>query len=351
MNGLSDRQRFDLYRQIATFMHDGALTLLDTLELLREVLQSRRGASRRVVPQLAHWIDRLRAGEPFGAIVRETLPTLEASVIGTAHRSGSAEQGFRQAAEIGEQLLGLRRSLQNTIVMPAIMLFELAGSMWYIGQNLGPNLTPIERSIGEGQMPVLLQGLLGFITTMNLLLPLLLLAGAGYLVFVVLTIRGYTGRFRRRLDRLPPFGIYRRWHAAIAFMNLAMLLDSGESLPKALHLVSSTAPRPLRIDIDAMRDAVREGARFEQVMTSPQAATLLPAEYMAQISVYAATSADNLRQHLPGIARRFLAQSAARALVMSNTLAVLTMVATAGLSLWINIAFLALNQSMGLRAF
>jgi type II secretory pathway component PulF len=364
----SDAARYELYREIARYLDDedgedeaaagpaagrarGAtsagrsrpLTLLDTLQTLE--LVQRTGGRRTTARFLAYWITLIEDKHSFDAIAEASLPVLEGSLIAAASRAGRQAVGFRRAAEIGQRMKDLKSGLAGMTVMPAILIAEVLITFYILSAFFRPALINLTGALPGVDLPAGLTTLLWFTGVVSAAAPPLGVAAAGYAVLVAATISGYSGGLRPTLDRLWPYGIYRRWMAAAAFLNLAILLEGGAKLAEALEITARNAAKPLRRDIRRILSGVDEGSKLASVLSGKAAGTLLPADVMVSIRSYAAR--DRLdERNLSRIAKNYIDVSSRRMLAAAGAWSIVVMVASLLLTVWTTVGFTQLSYAM-----
>lgn len=348
--------RIELYREIATAI-DRNFSLIDVVD--DQIDAHRRGGSGKVAKLMTVWRERLRGDNDVPEIpdvIRGMLPTIEESLIvagwhaaavkgsndaGEAAKNSKAA-GWRDAAEIAEMDARTRGSFASTMMMPAMLIFEIMGTLWYTASNLAPVLDSLSSSLGGRPLPALMASLLQFITIAEPTLKGVSIAAGGYAILVLMTLTRYTGRWRPWLDRLFPYATFRTRGVAVAFMQLALLYKARLPLDAALARIVNAAPIPLKATLDILRARVKEGAGLDLALCDVRLGALLPPRLMRKIRFYA--KRDALEAHLMDIAKGYLEDAAKQTETMGQWLAMVTIAITLGFGLWIGLAFLSLQN-------
>jgi type II secretory pathway component PulF len=309
---------------------------------------------RREGKVLKMWRDGLIGGETFGVLVSTTLPVVEGGIItaalegaeGIRDETAAAARraaGFDEAANLAEMLLTGQRAIIGVLAMPALLLLEVAFSLWNIATQIGPVLVNLQRVMRGLEMPAITMSVIHAKDILTIALPIGGAVIGIYAIIVAATLERYTGPGRRWLDKLPFFSFYRVWGIASAFLNFAILNAGGRSVQESLASATSRAPRPVRADLDALRSEVAKG-NLEIALRHPVAARLLPAEQLRRIR--SATDAGRLADVLPLIAKSYITDTVSRARRTAQVMAYVLMVASAANGIWQGYGLAALTGAV-----
>jgi type II secretory pathway component PulF len=299
--------RIALYRQLADYARNGD-TLVGAIGALAVTYRRRREGK-----VLQMWRDGLKGGETFGVLVSSTLPVVEGGIITAAleaaegirdEREAASRRaaGFDEAANLVEMLLSGQRAIMGVLAMPALLLFEVALSLWNIDTQIGPVLANIQRVMHGFEMPAITWPVIHAKDILAIVLPIGGSVIGIYAIFVITMLESYTGSGRRWLNKLPFFAFYRVWGIASAFLNFAILNAEG----RTVHL--------------------------EAALRHPVAARLLPSEQLRRIR--SAADAGRMADVLPQISKSYIIITASRARRTAQTMAYVLMVATAANGIW-----------------
>ncbi|MCE6958095.1 hypothetical protein LAZ40_03365 [Cereibacter sphaeroides] len=145
------------------------------------------------------------AGDRFKEVVRRYVPESEALIF-AKFGSGSDADLFRAAGRIALVEAEIQKAIMSAVARPAFVLFLITVLLFFLGKDFYPALMLIS-PMEEWPSTWRIVGSMALWVAAHPFMLFLILA-AIYAVYKIVQ-RNYTGPFRARLDRIPPFSLYR----------------------------------------------------------------------------------------------------------------------------------------------
>ena len=196
----SRQVRSEVWQMIADLTGSG-MELGRALELVARTFANRSAGVSRILVELRKSL----ASDRFRDTVRKYVPESEALIFSKFGAVNDADL-FRAAARISRVEAEIQKAIVSAVIKPAFLMVIMVVLLYFLGKDFYPVLTlvaPMDTwpdtwrvvaniSIWVAENPFLLFGYLALI----------------YLVYKVVQ-RGYVGPFRKHLDKIPPFSLYR----------------------------------------------------------------------------------------------------------------------------------------------
>ncbi len=233
------------------------------------------GATGRLTRLTDQLSDDLRAGQSLPeAIVsrRSGLPRIYSAVIESGLRSGRLPEALETLVEFGESLLRIRRRIGMALLYPAIVIVVA----WLLSMLYLPVFTKAVTSTAEVfRMPQSwwlsgLQGLTTAVTTWGFVVPLAVIALAGWWFVAGRFVRPVSGLGGIGFEWIPGLSTILANHHRGVFAELAALqLGQGVPLPIALPLAAqATGDRRLIAQAEQIAADVNTGTPLESAVES-----------------------------------------------------------------------------------
>lgn len=248
--------RLRLYRKIATMLSNG-LPLLKILEELQD-----RASHRGTKPNepLAIVLDDCRRSVQNGKFLSEGLegwaPRTEQMIILAGEQAGRLDTTLLAVTQVVQAQKKIKSVVLAGITYPALLLTLVLVYIYLFGTRVIPQFARIVDPAGwKGAakslylMSVLVQDWMILIVALIVVL----------VVAVVLSMPRWRGNLRVRLDRYPPYSIYRLIAGTGFLMAFSALQTAGITVEKSLVRLSMLADPWLRERLDGALVGVRSG--------------------------------------------------------------------------------------------
>lgn len=205
----------------------------------------------------------IREGKPLSEAFGNYISTEEASIIQAGERSGRLREAFRDAIDNIKRKKQIRSAIRSGAAYPIVLSILLGFMLYIVAKRLMPTLAKA----------VDLDTLSGATHWLNVISSAFINYGvlAGVVSAVAIgaiawSLPNLTGRLRVRLDRLPPWSIYRANHGSAFLLNVAVMLQSGIKLLDALQQLYDNAEPYMRERIGAAIQGIQRGRNLGEAL-------------------------------------------------------------------------------------
>lgn len=337
---ISPKQRAKIYNSLALLLESRVL-LYDALNKLRDIysLDSTKPNAPRAV-MIAAWRERIAEGSTFADAIRDWVSPEEAALIAAGERSGNLREAFADAMK----LIGAKSAIVLTIALgfayPIFLAIMIAGVLTVIATTLVPvvaRIVPPETWEGAAAVLYALSEFTlhyGVYTAVALVVLVILIA---------LTFPRLRGNLRYRLDRYPPWSIYRAVLGAGFLLNVSVMVRAGVGLLDAVELLAEHANPYLRERLDATIQGIARGDNFGEALLSADYAFPDP-EAIAMIRAIAVTEGFDLA--LTRFADEWLVDVTQRVRAAMAIIVVVGVLTAGGLTALVAVAFFDIQESI-----
>jgi type II secretory pathway component PulF len=192
--------RAEVWKMLADLTGTG-MDLSKALDLIGKTFDKRAPGVKAIMIELRKSL----ASDRFKEVVRKYTPESE-SLIFAKFGTGSDVDLFRAAGRIAEVEAAIQSAIMSAIFRPVFILVLMSVLLYFLGNDFYPTLmlvSPMEEWPGSWQV----------VATMALWVadnPFMLFVYLGifYAVYKVIQLN-YVGPLRNRLDKIPPFSLFR----------------------------------------------------------------------------------------------------------------------------------------------
>ena len=259
--------RAQIYDTLAMLLENNVL-LVDALgEMYAVVSDDGRKPRRPAATMLYECRQMVAEGHSFSEAIKKWVSTEEAALIEAGERSGNLRGAFADALD----LIATRSKIVGAVVGKAVYPIFLIGILCYLLYIVATKLVPALESAAPPEAWT------GAARMMYLSAQFTTNYGIYTLVALVLVVVGILvsfprlrGNLRYRLDKIPPWSVYRLVVGALALKNIAVLIRNSIKLHDALILISSNANPYLRERIDAAILGTTKGLNLGEALVASE---------------------------------------------------------------------------------
>lgn len=205
----------------------------------------------------------IREGHPLSRAFSRYISAEEASIIQAGERSGRLREAFRDAIDNIKRKTVIRKAVLAGAAYPILLSAMLCIMLYIVATRLMPTL-------GKA---VDLDSLTGSAWALNVISGAMMDYGLiGGIAFVLLAVwiawsmPNLTGKKRVRLDRLPPWSVYRASNGSSFLLNVAVMVQSGIKLLDALTQLHASATPYMRERIGAVIQGIQRGRNLGEAL-------------------------------------------------------------------------------------
>ena len=279
MFGFSPKQRAEFYEMLSALIADGKP--LDAS--VRELEVRYKSKKRPLAGLLAAWSDSLNEGKPFAEAIRGYASETEVVIIAATEKSGDLASGFLQAASVARSGSAIRGAVAAEMTTPLIQVAALVVMLIGFSTSLAPELTrSIPMSAMDDSQRALFSMAAVVASTWYFAVPLLLLL----LGTSIWSMPRYTGPFRKVLDHIPPWSVYRIYTSATFMIALSSLIKAGVPIESAIRFIRLQSSPWLKEHTSVMVGRLRAGVEQGDAMDTG----LLSNRMADMVAIYSKTS-------------------------------------------------------------
>ncbi|MCZ8256106.1 MAG: type II secretion system F family protein [Polaromonas sp.] len=241
----SSVQRAKFYENVASLVRDG-----QPFDVVLKLMQARMVSNGRPFGYvIGRWVNVMKEGRPFSDAIKGTAPNTEAIILAAGEESGDFAGALEQAAMVAMSGHQLVKTMRTALTMPMIQLVILAVVMIGFSSKVAPTL---ERSAPLWAMQPSHRSFFEFAGQVRewwfIAVPIIL----AVLFAMLASMPIYAGKFRKYLDKLPPWSIYRVYSSSTFMISLAALIRAGKPIEASIRFIRANSSPWLRSHLTEM---------------------------------------------------------------------------------------------------
>lgn len=249
----SGRRR--LWAKLSKLIANG-VPIMDALGSIHQRRVDSGGGKDPSTVAIAQWLDRLRNGHRIAQAIDGWVPRDEQMLIAAGEQSGKVDEAMSSAAEIMTAKKKIRGAVIGGLAYPAVMMGMAIGVLIMFSYKIIPsfaNVVPDDRWQGIARVMI---DLANFSRDWMVLIVGLIVA---FFVALFMSFSRWSEGLRIKLDRYPPYSIYRMLQGSTWMISFAALVAAGVRVENALQQLSEGAPPWLNARIQACLRGMRSG--------------------------------------------------------------------------------------------
>lgn len=260
---LSGDMRREIYRLLA-FMLENGNKMDSALKELYDIFSEdgkKRNAPAAVFLYEA-WT-RNKEGRPLSDGIAKYVSPEEAAMIAAGERSGRLREAFGYAIDNLEKKKEVRSAVRKGLAYPIALCLGLVVLLCVVSFHLMPTLAAVvDMDVVTGPL-AWLNALANFTIHQG---PYVAVFLAVLVAWVLWSLPRVTGDIRYRLDKLPPWSVYRVMQGTAFMLNVGVMLRSGIPLLTILIQQANTATPYMRERIEACIRGINAGLNLGEAL-------------------------------------------------------------------------------------
>lgn len=251
--GMDARRR--LWIKLSKLLANG-VPILDALKSIHDRRVEGGRAKDPGTVAIASWMERIRNGHRLAAAIDGWAPRDEQMLIAAGEQSGRLHDALTNTAEIMVAKTKIRKAVVGGLLYPVLMSLIALGVLVMFSYKIIPEfakVVPDEKWQGTARLMIDLANF-----TRDWLIVMIALAVAGVVTFFASLPRWSTG-FRLKLDKYPPYSIYRMLQGSAWTISLAALVSAGVRVENAVQQLGDGAGKWLGDRTHACLRGMRSG--------------------------------------------------------------------------------------------
>lgn len=220
----------------------------------------------------------VRAGKKLSDACRVRFPHDETSLIDAGEETGGLVQAFRDCVRIIEARQRISRLVQTVVVLPTITWSLMWALLYVIAYWMVPSMSRRSDPESWTGVPAVLYSLSSFVTNWGFYAAAGVIGTIALSIFTLpyfcglqvsttsshskLLISRVLQSLRLKLEKFPPWSIYKIIHGSIFLLNMSVMLRAGINQLTALETLKKSSTPWLRERLDAIHYGVSSGKNF-----------------------------------------------------------------------------------------
>ncbi len=263
-------KRMDVYESLRDMVNDG-LPIKTAIDTIYASLIKRRGRDPRKLAQealpfaLREWSQSLSEGKGFGNALTDWMPPMERVLIVSAERSS---ESLSMIFDILIYRLRSRRKMMAAMVKAGIYpIFLITGFLGFLYAMSHVVVPQISISIAPEKLTAGAKFLINasdFVRDNWLFIPPVVITIP---LAIVYSMPYWSGnKVRSKLDRFPPYSLFRFWEGTGFLFGLSAMVKTGVPQMAALAMMSDTVCRYTKSRIRAINSRLRAGDNLGEAL-------------------------------------------------------------------------------------
>lgn len=206
-----------------------------------------RGKKTQLSRLYRHIRSRLELGKRMGEVLQEFVPATESGQIYAAEVSGRISNGFVMASSVAKQQSTFKKVFRQALIGPFINLSMSIGIIAMFFNMVVPAMTG---ALSEDNMSTFSLFLVGVSGHFSLMLSTLVVSLSILAIWTIWALPNYNGFLRLKLDRIPPFSMYKLMVGCSFLYALNAMMRSNMSQTDSLKILRQFASPYLKLRIN-----------------------------------------------------------------------------------------------------
>ncbi len=261
------KKRIKIYRILSKAtneLHQG-IKIKTALEHLM-LLEKKANSSKTLMYKMFKlWIKELTQGREFGQIINDFVPHAEAMIISFSETSGKISDGFILAANVAKSQSNSVNAFKNALIGPMVTLIVAFLTLSFFCNGVLPGIANALKVEQLSNFSLLVLYItksfdIWFSFTIGLFFILI--------IFVIWALPNYKAGLILKLEKYPPFSLYRLVVGRSFLHAFNALTKSGVPQVKALQRMSKFATPYLKYRVEKILYFMNRGMTFGHALIS-----------------------------------------------------------------------------------
>lgn len=230
--------------------------ILDAMTSIHERQVMNGAAKDPATIALGEWIERIRNGYHLASAVDGWAPRNEQMLISAGEQSGRLPEALMNASEIMQAKSKVKKAVIGGLLYPVVMLGVALGVLIMFSYKVIPEFSkvvPDEKWYGTARIMI---DLAGFTRDWLLLIVAVII---GLIVALFVSFPRWSNGLRAKLDKYPPYSIYRMINGSAWTISLAALVSAGVRVENAVQQLGEGGGRWMSDRTQACLRGMRSG--------------------------------------------------------------------------------------------
>ena len=302
MCNLSNQKRLKIYRKLAALLRN-RFSLMNALDMVYNgISEEGRKPNDPMAIAISMWGRSLQEGHPFSDCLKGWAPTRERLMLSVGDVA-DLESALLNLIKVSEGSTRMIRPIVNAIAYPAFLMMMSVLILYAIGVYMvPPMLSAAPNTIWTGTAKSLID--LSEWIQEHWKLAFSILPIIGILIYSTISI--WTGTLRVKIDRIPPWSLYKIFTGITWLLALSALVKGGVPVSIALTSLRRDASKYLKERIDGALMFIKNGDNLGQALDKANH-EFPDKQIIADLKIY--SELDNFEEALDKLANEWLEES------------------------------------------
>ncbi|MCQ2598831.1 MAG: type II secretion system F family protein [Alphaproteobacteria bacterium] len=322
-------KRMAILRKLASMLRND-FNLMDALTRLESI--ESHGGTKNGEPfaiAMRQWQINLERGMSFSDATREWLPPEEILLV----TSGNISDLVVALENVGRVVGGvqrIRRAMIGAVAYPLFLLALTFGIIIMVGLYLVP---PLVEVAGPGVMWQSAASALIWLSDFSIKYwYLFVIVFATVVGLIWFSLPNWAGWLRAKIDKLPPWNIYKINMSVGWLMSLAAMLSAGVTIPNAMRMLADSSNRYLRNILSVTLRYIANGDNLGAAL-SKTGRDFPNTELIGDLTIYA--DMNGFANNLSRVADDYLSESIRKMESISNIMNSLGILLVSAIIAWV----------------
>lgn len=259
----SGKARLRIYRKLSRLQKNG-VSMPDALRTMwNHESQDGKKKTKPSAIALEAWRKQVDNGKILGIAIQGWVPENDRLVIEAGERAGALAQSLDDSIFIYLGQKRIKEALFMGLAYPIFLFFVAIGLLIIVGTNIVPtfdSILPRDRWTGAGAS---MAWLADFV---NVAMIPALVGIAGLVIAIIWSMPRWTGRVRIRMDRFPPYSLYKLVQGSGFLLSFATMVKAGIKTTDALRLMQRDASPWLMERLSKTLNIMNNGANIGEAL-------------------------------------------------------------------------------------
>lgn len=256
-SAMTFKARMAMYRMMEKMTGEpAALPVFNAVEELQSLEES-KGKKTKLWYVYQDIIDEIRSSDAgFAEAIAKYVPEQDVMVLVASER-GDIDEGFRSLIENNRKMQAMRKSFISAISYPGFLIVVILGFLSYFSLYIIPQFI-------ENMPPdTVLSGMSALLAQISKYyfywFPSLVVSLLSMIIFVIWAMPNFTNKYRKYLENIPPFNMYRIMTGGGFLFALNSLTKAGFQQLEALLMMVNLAKPYLKYRIEVIIEQLADG--------------------------------------------------------------------------------------------
>lgn len=244
-----------LWKKLAKLISNG-VPIMDALKSIHSRRVESGGGKDATSMAIGEWLDKLRNGRRLSQAIEGWVARDEQMLIAAGEQSGNLDKALESTAEIMEAKKKIKKAVIGGLTYPGIMMLVAFGVLIMFSFKIIPafsRVVPDEKWTGIARI------MIDVANFSRDWLPIIILIIIAAMIAFFVSLPRWSEGMRIKLDKFPPYSIYRMLQGSTWMISFAALVGAGVRVENALKQLSENASPWMFARVQACLSGMRSG--------------------------------------------------------------------------------------------